>query len=49
MTERRTGLLFKVLLFILRGGLRNGTSKERVELERELEKEIENIHLRYQQ
>lgn len=53
MTERRIGLLFRVLLFIVRGGLRNvqfpGTARERDELDRELQKEIDNIQLRCQQ
>jgi hypothetical protein len=49
VTERRVGILFKVLLFIIRGGLRNGASKQRAELEQELEKEIEHIQLRCQQ
>jgi hypothetical protein len=49
VTERRVLILFKVLLFIVRGGLRNGASKQREDLEKELEKEIENTQFRYQQ
>jgi hypothetical protein len=54
MTERRTGILFKVLLFILRHAipsshLTHAALRERHELESELEKEINNIGFRCQQ